>query len=480
MGQPKDARIVDNLVNLVSGLGTSRDKRSYTEFTHSDLGQAYLGTLYRNWMFGKVVDIPADDMTRKWRTPVAPSLAIEDLERFTKVEKELKIRATVNEALKWARLYGGAAVILNVNDGLGELVDPLKLNMIKEGDLESVVAVDRYDLTAVQINTRDVAGEFRLPEFYQMAGGGLIHKSRIVRFDGYKLPWDEFQRNNFWGGSVAERVYDDVLNAKTITQSIASMVFEASVDVIGVKGLFERIMNKQGLASIMTRFRLANMTKSINKPLIIDQDQETFQKVTTNFSGLPNLISENYSVVCAAADIPATRFLGQSAKGFSATGQGDLDNYYDMLSSKQETDLYDAVAQLDEVLTRSVFGRPVEDWDFEFNPLQQMDEKQQSEINKMDTESATSDLQSGAITLSQRAAQLLKKGIYPTLDSEWVESLEEMEELEAETMMSQLSQPDEDDNEGLPALTEGEDDDPTLDPVDPTLDEDGQAPNPVE
>ena len=174
------ATIMDNLVNMVSGLGTSRDKRSYSEFTYTDLGQTYLGTLYRNWMFGKVVDIPADDMTRKWRTPLAPSLTIEDLEKFTKVEKALKIRATVNEALKWARLFGGAGLIMNVNDGLGNLEDPLDLNRVKEGDLESVVAVDRYDLTAVRVNMRDVSGEFRLPEFYQLAGGGHIH---ILRSD---------------------------------------------------------------------------------------------------------------------------------------------------------------------------------------------------------------------------------------------------------------------------------------------------------
>jgi phage-related protein (TIGR01555 family) len=473
MSQPK-ATMTDNLVNLVSGLGTSRDKRSYSEFTHTDLGQAYLGTLYRNWMFGKVVDIPADDMTRKWRTPKAPSLTIEDLELFTKVEKELKIRATVNEALKWARLYGGAGLILNVNDGLGELSDPLELDRIKEGDLESVVAVDRYDLTAVKVNTRDVASGFRLPEFYQLAGGGHIHHSRIIRFDGFKLPWDELQRNMYWGGSVAERVYDEILNAKITTQSIASLIFESSVDVITVKGLFERIMNKQGLDAIMTRFRLANMTKSINKALIIDQDQETFQKHTTNFSGLPPMISEFYSVIAAAADIPATRMLGQSAKGFSATGQGDLDNYYDMISSKQETDLYDALGKLDQVLTRSVFGRPVEDWDFEFNPLQQMDEKQQAEINKLDSEAAANELQAGVITLSQWAAQLLAKGVYPTLDSEWVESLEGMEELEAENMMNQLDEPDQ------PGGNEGQDNDMVDPPVDSDLDEDGQAPNPVE
>ena len=440
--------LTDNLVNLVSGLGTSRDKRSSTSFEYNKRSQADLGILYRNWLFGKVVDIPADDMTRKWRTPKAPSLSIEQLEEFTQAEKELKVRAAVNEALKWARLYGGSAIVMNVKDGLGELSDPLELSRVGKDSLESLVVLDRYDLTCHGVNDKDVKEGFRLPEFYYLPKGLKIHHSRVIRFDGFKLPWDEFQRNSYWGGSVAERVYDEILNTKITTQSIASMIFESSIDVIGVKDLFKKIMTKQSLNSLLTRFELANTTKSINKALIIDKENETFQKVPTNFSALPNLISEFLSVVAAAADIPATRMLGQSAKGFSATGEGDLDNYYDMISSKQETDLYDALGQLDMVLVQSVFGRPVDDWDFEFNPLQQMDEKDIAEINKMDTESAKASYEAGAIKLSHWAAQLLKKGTYPTLDSEYVEALEEVEEIEAEEFANQMNEPEPPENTG--------------------------------
>lgn len=436
------ATLTDNLVNLVSGLGTSRDKRSSTSFEYNRRSQSDLGILYRNWLFGKVVDIPADDMTRKWRTPKAPSLSIEQLEDFAQAEKDLKVRAAVNEALKWARLYGGSAIVMNVRDGLGELSDPLELNRVGKDSLESLVVLDRYDLTCHGVNDRDVAENFRLPEFYYLPRGVKIHHSRVIRFEGFKLPWNEFQRNNYWGGSVAERVYDEILNTKITTQSIASMIFEASVDVIGVKDLFKAIMTKQSLNNLITRFELANTTKSINKALIIDKDNESFQKVPTNFSALPNLISEFLSVVAAAADIPATRMLGQSAKGFSATGEGDLDNYYDMVSSKQETDLYDALGQLDAVLVPSVFGRPVDDWDFEFNPLQQMDEKEIAEINKMDTESARASYEAGAIKLSHWAALLQKKGTYPTLDSEYVEALEEIEEIEAEEFANQMNAPE--------------------------------------
>lgn len=423
----KKAFIVDNLVNLVSGLGTSRDKASYSQFARNTLDQEYLGILYRNWLFGKVVDIPADDMTRKWRGFKCPSIPMEELESIKKAERELDVRGTINTALKWARLYGGSVVILGVNDSLGGLETELDLSRVKKGDLKSLIVLDRYDCNAHGVVQNRIGDVFRLPEFYRLPAGGLVHHSRVIRFDGYKLPWGEFQRNNYWGGSICERVYDEILNVKVTTASISSMLFEASVDVVGIKNLFERIMNKQGLDSILKRFQIASLTKSINRTLIIDKDQETFAKHSNNFSGLESLISEFLSVVAAAADIPATRMLGMSAKGFSATGEGDLKNYYDMISSKQETDLTDPMVILDDVFIRSTLGFMPDDFSFSWNPLWQTTEKERAEIQKMNSEVDTANLAMGVIQPNHITARILESGMYPTLDGDFVDAMEAAE-----------------------------------------------------
>jgi len=424
--------ITDSLINMVSGLGTARDKRTHTEFTHIDLDRGYLGTLYHNWLFGKVVDIPAEDMTKKWRVFDTPSLDSEQLEAVKNAEKNLKIKKAFTSALKWARLYGGSAIILNMDERLGNIDTELDVEQITIGDLKSLLVVDRWDLSPHTINTTNLLKKFRMPELYQLSNQGTIHSSRIIRFEGYELPWLEYQQNQFWGGSVCNRVYDEVLNAKITTQSISSMIFEANIDVITVKNLFERIMNKKSLDSLIKRFQLANVTKSINKALIIDQDDETYKKVPTSFAGLPGMITEFLSVVAAAADIPATRMLGQSAKGFSATGEGDLKNYYDMITAKQESDLYDPLGQLDQILVRSVLGEYPDDWGFKFPPLWQATAKELAEIEKLHMESDTGNINNGSILPYHAAARLLSDGIYPTLDNDFVDDLEGMAELDAQ------------------------------------------------
>lgn len=438
--------IRDTLVNFISGMGTQRDKRSSTEFTHNALGMNYLGILYHNWMFGKVVDVPADDMTRKWRT-INASLDTKQVEEYDKAQTDFKVQEKFNEVIKWARLFGGGGIVLGVNDGLGEPREPLNLESIGQGDLEYLEVYDRWDLLPYMAGTCRVVGKGLMPEYYQLPGGLVIHHSRVIRFDGYKLPKCEFERNQYWGGSICERVYDEVLNTKITTQSISSLIFEASIDVIGVSNLFERVMNKKSMAALLKRFELAALTKSINKALIIDKDQEEFKKSSTSFSGLPNMISEYLSVVAAAADIPATRMLGQSAKGFSATGDGDLETYYDMVSSKQETDLRPQLQQLDEVLARNTWGFMPDDWGFEFNSLWQTQPKEQAEINKLDSETDEKNKALGVVLPHHIAARLLAANIYPTMDAEWVEAVEKADELDiknAAAGMDDMEGPDED------------------------------------
>jgi len=419
--------IVDNLVNLVSGLGTSRDKHTYSEFKKVVLSQTELDTLYQNWIFGKVVDIPADDMTRKWRRPACPSLTPDQIDQFIKAEEDLDVRGAFNSAVKWARLYGGSVIIIGAEDqGTNGLADPLNPRSVARGGLVSLTVMDRWDISTQSVERTPGPG-FGLPSMYYINGGTAVHPSRVIRFDGIKLPCREFERNQYWGGSVCNRVYADALSASTASQSVASMIYEASIEVIGVKDLFSRLMDKNKLGALLKRFEIATLTKSINKTLIIDKDNEDYAKYPTQFAGLSDLISELLSLVCSASDIPATRFLGQSAKGLNATGEGDLKNYYDMISGQQETCLAKQLNQLDQVLVRSVLGDMPTDWGYEFNSLWQMSDIEVATMEKTKAETAAIHMTNGVILPSHVAGQLLVSAVYPSLDGDYVNSMEAIE-----------------------------------------------------
>ena len=59
----------DSLHNLLSGMGGAGDKTMFTQFGHITMQRDQIEAAYRNdWISRKVIDIPANDATREWRT----------------------------------------------------------------------------------------------------------------------------------------------------------------------------------------------------------------------------------------------------------------------------------------------------------------------------------------------------------------------------------------------------------------------------
>ena len=78
----KSAR--DSLENLATGLGTAKDKMTGVNWVMPDMDQAQADAAYRgDWIARKLIDIPAEDATREWRSWQAG-----DPEEITAIEAE--------------------------------------------------------------------------------------------------------------------------------------------------------------------------------------------------------------------------------------------------------------------------------------------------------------------------------------------------------------------------------------------------------
>jgi phage-related protein (TIGR01555 family) len=426
-------KVIDSMINWVANLGTPKDKRTQSYFYQNNVVQGELEGLYtNNWIAGKTVDIPVEDMLRNWRRITTPSMSPEQIDEYRKAEVELQVRDKFGRAGKWGRLYGGAVILMGIN-GAGPMDTPLKLDRVKKGSLKFLHVIDRYDLSVNELNTTDpTKANYRLPEFYTLAGGTTrIHHTRLLRFDGIDIPWRIRQNNQYWGISILQRVYDAITNAKTVGDSIASMTYESSIDVVQVKNLFQQLAAPGGTEKVIERFQLADTIKSFNNMLILDESEQ-YNKSTVQFGALPDIMTRFLNVVAAAADVPATRMLGQSAQGLNATGEGDLKNYYDMVQAKQEVDLGPKLRYLDEVLVRSTFGSMPKDWSFEFESLWQVPPAAQALIELQNAQRDEIYMRNGVVTSSVVAKELREEQTYTSLDDDYIEVLEELDEEELE------------------------------------------------
>lgn len=391
-------QFVDTLKNLVTGLGTSKDKTVGMGFEFKPISDAELNAMHRSdWLSRKIVDIIPNDMTREWRDWQADDKAIEAIEAVEKLPL-INLQAKVNEALRKARLFGGSAIYIGIKGARPS--EPLELDRIGKDSLEYLHVLLKSELTPGTFEY-DVTSEFYgEPENYTITGSNgrqlVVHPSRIVKFIGAQVLDTRQQDMQGWGDPILQVVYDAVQNSGSIQAHIASLVPEAKTDVIYVPGLSGLLQNKTTTSKLTDRFTYANTIKSMFNMVLLEGNGasgdnalgEKWEQKQINFSQLPELAQLFLQIAAGAADIPVTRLLGQSPSGLNATGDGDIRNYYDNISARQKTELQPRLNRIDEVVIRSALDKRDPEIHYSWAPLWGLSEKEKAEVFKTKADGA--------------------------------------------------------------------------------------------
>ncbi len=406
-------RTGDALINLTMGMGGNRDPLTTTQHILSDRISIHeADAMYLNdWLGAAVIDTIPDDAVRQWRE--ISGLEGGDLIRFQEAEKEFQVSQTIAQAMKWARLYGGAGIIMGI-DGTGEMHEPLDVERVRPGALKWLSLIDRWHLIPMQIDfSNPLRPNWGRPERYTAYGGNdPVHRSRILFFYGTPLPYHLAIRSHFWGGSVLERVKDAIEHAGIAQYGIAKLITEAKVDVFGVPNLFDRLKTKEGTAVVQKRFEIANLHKSVWNSILMDSEETYVQKTGALSQGLAGLLSQFLQVVAAASGIPVTRLLGTSAPGLNATGEEDTRKYYDRVSSIQGDTIEPVLKVLDQVMLRSVLGNAPDEFESEFESLWQLSDVDRATTQLQDSSRDERYLDMGVILESHVAERLMRDKLY--------------------------------------------------------------------
>jgi phage-related protein (TIGR01555 family) len=315
----------DGLVSLASRMGTERDKAASVFYTQPILTDEQIIAAYRgSWLPRKIVDIPALDSCRKWRNWQAAGDQIGSIDAE---ERRLNLRSKVLEASTKARLFGGAALFIGSEDADPAL--PLEAQLIGKGGIKHLTVLTRRQLAAGDIDSDPASEWYGKPRYYTLTGANgmqvTIHPSRLVIFKGAMTPNEEFggMGHHVWGESVLAATFDAIKNADSTAANIASLVFEAKIDIIKVPQFSANIGNQAYEDAVLRRYVLANTIKGVNGTLILDSEEE-YDSKSAPLSGLTDILMAFLQIVAGAADIPVTRLLGQSPAGMNATGTADM------------------------------------------------------------------------------------------------------------------------------------------------------------
>lgn len=404
-----------------------------TRYPMTRLTQNYalLNSLYRdNWIVQNIITTVPDDMLREWvrLTGISP----EAQRQFERMARRTQLRRRLTEGMYWGRLYGGAVAVMLIRgqEALGESLD---LDRVLPGSFAGLYLVDRWSGVCPEGElVTDLADpDFGLPEYYSVrdASGAVVqrvHHSRVLRFTGRELPYSEKIAESYWGESELEAIYAEIVKRDNVSHNMAALTFKARMEYQEMDSIDQLLST--GSPAQQRRFWETIQAQSVlssNFGVRLVNRGDAIHTSQYTFAGLADVYETVMMDVSGAARIPVTKLFGRSPAGLNATGEGDLQNYYDYVDSLRESVLRPALERLLPVLALSCWGEVPEGLDFVFPPLWTPKSTEVAEIAERKAGTVAAMYQAGL--LDQGAAQReLKKlsdetGMFDSIPDEQIQ-----------------------------------------------------------
>lgn len=404
----------DSFTNWAAQLGYGRANQlsaSNYEFNYITRNRTLLEAAYRgSWIVGQAVDAPAEDMTRAG-IEIQSTMSPDDIQKLQSAMMELNIWQALCDNGTWARLFGGSIAVMLI-DGQ-DMSTPLNIESIAPNQFKGLLVLDRW-LVDVSLSNlvKKLGPDLGMPKFYTVVDGPAlkgqrIHYSRVLRMEGLKLSYYQKVAENGWGESVIERIYDRLVAFDSATMGAGQLVFKAHLRVVQIEGLRELIAaGGPSLAGLAQQINMIRQYQT-NEGMTVLDATDKFDAHQYTFAGLADIILQFGQQLSGATQVPLVRLFGQSPAGLNSTGESDLRTYYDHINKTQEAQLRRPLTGLLQVLCRSVLGfAPPEDFNFKFNPLWQVPDKEKAEIGTATTASVKEAYDAGIVSRSVSLKEL--------------------------------------------------------------------------
>ena len=344
----QDSLRQDGYTNLLNKYGTAQDNSMAYSYEQEPItADMELIRLYEgNGLFSKIIDRPAEEAVKHGLDIDYGDDSIAEYveERLDELDFEDKFAT----AEKWARLYGGALIVMLCNDG-GSLEEPLNIDNVTSIEelrvYERAVIQEDYTGLYMSYSQEVLQGDIPLgqPEYYyvnSIYGSFKVHYTRCLLFRNGRLPEQTTSSlYRHWGMPEYVKIKQALRECMT-SHSNGTKLLERSVQAIyKMKNLATLLSSDEGEGKVLQRLQVIDMARGILNSMAIDAEGEDYDFKTLQMAGVKDVIDTTCNMLSAVTNIPQTILFGRSPAGMNATGDSDLENYYNMVENIQKQNM---------------------------------------------------------------------------------------------------------------------------------------------
>jgi phage-related protein (TIGR01555 family) len=386
----------DGWGNLTTGMGIEgKDKRKGGFWCPDFVTYEMAKNIWRSSALGaRMVSTWPNEMLRQgW------CVKSDDAEFNAKIEdraQELLADKTLIRAMEFQRAYGGAAIILGVNDGNDDLTQPLDIERVIS--LDFLTVLEHREIVPWKYYGDPLAAKYGQPAVYQIGTQSIgltaeekaakpiryIHETRLITFDGVRVSREQTGENYGWGDSMFVRANQALADFEAGCAAVGILVQDFAPNVFKMKGLLGILAAEgaEAITSFRTRMQALALGKSVANTALVDMEDE-YKRETVNVAGLAELWDRLCIALAAIADMPVTLLMGQSPKGLGNEGESDIRFFYDRVAAAQRKELLPQIERLVRIIIKALKLKEPDTWEVWFHPLYQPTEKEQAEARSI-------------------------------------------------------------------------------------------------
>jgi len=396
-----------------------------------------INSLYRShWIVRRIIDVVPEDMIKNGYH-ILTQLSPDQIKKIVRCDRTTRTSRRILEGLKWGRLYGGAGALIMIEGHENQLDQPLDYDTVMPGSYKGLLVLDRWSgVTPEDKLVEDISDpEFGMPEYYTVSSDALtvgirVHHSRIIRFMGRPLPYLEQLAETYWGASELEHVFDELRKRDNVSWNIAMLTFMANLRVMKMDGMSQvlAVGNEQAQMQLYNTIQGMNAMMNNNSLQVLGEN-DSYETHQYTFGGIGETYDRFMMDVAGAAETPVTKLFGRSPAGMNATGESDMQNYYDTIEEKQEAELRPVYDKILPIMFISTLGGIPDDWDYEFNPIRRPRDDEMADLASKNTDSVTKAFQAGMVsqrtTLKELRQQSEMTGMWSNITDEDIEKADD-------------------------------------------------------
>lgn len=336
--------------NEASGQGGPLDRHTETTFVPPmELPRDVVDAIYRyNGVARRIVDQEVHDATRE-------GFDVDELEGDKAVAEAIEDSGLLNavgRARKWARAFGGGAIIALVDDGM-QPHQPLRMETLIR--VRGFRVVDRHELFPehyVDDPSSRLAG---LPDVYRVQFGGAasirIHGSRVIPFQGLDLPDRVLVTRQGWGGSVLDLIWAELRNWSSSNDYVAELVTQLTQGVFkqyGLAAALDAAADEDGEGAdaasraVLARFEAMKLGMGLFGDVVLDagdaegKGAESYELQQRTLAGLKDAMDALVTALVASTGMPRVILLGETPGGLHAGSDApEIRAWYDSVAALQ-------------------------------------------------------------------------------------------------------------------------------------------------